>query len=426
MAKLTEGYYHCVECGALFEAAIKDIEEQRCSVCGNRPTGGEFLTEGADELLAKESASVGRESGELLPRASGKLHGVNHDTQDIYEATVATMDAQRESRHGRVKRSKRKKSKGHRRWVFVLVWIVVMAAVIVGVEYFGGGDDDMGSVAQLENAEQDLRMVAAKEKKRGLIIEASIPECEQVMMAFLDATSAAAKAQHVYQGVQLSGVMNRYYRDVIGFSSERSKVKIVRAELLNDFPQRTLGALCLNGEGEKWEAVFLMVGGEWKIDWKAIVRYDDRSWPLFTAGKEGDEGEFRLYVRVRDTNEDFEQKEMSLVFYKPTMFLKGEFRGVASSPVRVLIDSDLGRAMMKVAEQDKDREGSKEILQDAYGLRIGYMDPSRYHRVRVKMRLHKDVDTKGREKPRIELLQILADDWYGVVHEGKTPVVKDK
>ena len=425
MTKLTKGYYHCVECGALFEAPIKEIADQRCAVCGSRPTGGDFSTEEADDLLAKEAVSPGREPAELLPRASGKLHGVNHDTQDIYEATVATMDAQKESRHGRVKRTKRKEPKGHRRWVFVLVWLVVMVAVIAGVKYFGA-NDDVDSATQTVDTEQEQRMADAKEKKRSLIIEASVPSCEQVMMQFFDATSSAAKAQYVYQGVKLSGVMNRYYRDAIGFASERSKVKIVRAELLSDFPHRTVGALCLNERGEKWEVVFVMVGGEWKIDWKSLVRYDDRSWPLFPAGKEGDEGEFRLYVRVRDANEDFEQKEMSLVFYKPTMFLKDEFRGGASTPVRILIDSDLGRKMMVLVEQDKEREGSKDILQDAYGLRVGYMDPSRYHRVRVKMRLHKDLDRNGREKPRMEVLHILADDWYGIEHQDKTPVMKDK
>ena len=139
------------------------------------------------------------------------------------------------------------------------------------------------------------------------------------------------------------------------------------------------------------------------------MRYDDRSWSLFPAGKEGAEGEFRLYMRVRDTNEDFEQKEMSLVFYKPTMFFKDEYRGVASDPVMVRIDSDLGRRIAALLDQEDALE--KVIRKDVHGLSIGLIDPSRYHRVRVKMRLHKE--GRNDKDSRLELLEILANHWYG-------------
>jgi len=402
MATLTKGYYHCLECGALFEAELKDPSNQRCSVCGNPPTGKIFLeTEKGQPARQPESDS------QLQPRAAGKLHGVNQDTQDIYEATMATISAQKESRSGRVKRTKRREKKGGRGVMFAGVWLVLMLGVVGAVKYFG--EDD--SVAEVGDDGQQARMLAAQEKKNRLIIEAAVPACEKVMMQFFAAPSAAAKSQYVYHSVKLSGVMSRYYRDVLSFSASNSKVKIVRADLLQGFSTRTIGAICLNEQGLKWETVFVLDENEWKLDWKSLVRYDAQSWSLFPAGDEGDEGKFRLYLRVRDSNEDLEQKEMSLVFYKPTMYIKDEFRGLASAPVRVLIDSDLGRKISQLVELDKERVNSKEMIQDSHGLKIVYMDPSRYHRVRVKMSLHKV--GKDRNKSKMELLEILANDWYG-------------
>lgn len=413
MATLTKGYYHCLECGALFEAGIKGTRDQRCSICGHPPTG-KILVGSEEETLTSSSVETEKSSGErkasreLSPRPSLKRHGINQDTQEIYEATLAQMEAQMESRHGRVSRIKRIGKEGGRRWVFVAVWLVVMLGVVALFE-MGGGGDQLDSVDQDGGAAREQRDIAAEKQKQTRMVNEAIPGCEESMSEFLSATSAAAKAQFVYQGVKLSGVMNRYYRDELSFLAPDSRVKIIRAELLEGFKMSAIGALCLNSLGEKWEVVFIFDDEEWKIDWPSLVRYSDRSWSLFPAGKEGDEGEFRLYMRVRDTDEDLEQKEMSLVFYKPTMFFKDEYRGVASDPVTVLIDSDLGRSVLSLLDQEDPVE--KELRKDVHGLSVGLIDPSRYHRVRVKMRLHKE--GKNDKDSRMELLEILDNHWYG-------------
>jgi len=407
MATLTKGYYHCLECGAIFEAELKDSSDQRCPICGHPPTG-KILVGNEEETYTPSVEAKEKKPSEFSPSPSVKRHGVNHDTQDIYEATMATIDAQKESRSGRVTRVKRKGKKGGRRWVFVVGWLVLMIGTIALFEIFGP-DEESDSVAQNGDAALDQREASAEEQKNRLMIDAAIPACEKSMTEFLAATSAAAKAQYVYQGVKLSGVMNRYYRDELSFSASVGSVKIIRTELLEGFNMDALGALCTNSQGEKWEAIFIFDEDEWKIDWASLVRYDDRSWPLFPAGEEGDEGEFRLYMRVRDTNEDFEQKEMSLVFYKPTMFFKDEYRGFASAPVTVPIDSDLGRRISALLDQEDAVE--KVIRKDVHGLSVGLIDPSRYHRVRVKMRLHKE--GRNDKNIRVELLEILANHWYG-------------
>jgi len=400
MVKLSRGYYHCLECGALFEAALKDMSEQRCSVCGKPPTGGD---------LARMKLAQPKSASALSPRPLVKLHGVSRDSQDIFEATKASLETAEEDHDDRVRHSKRKEVKKNTAKLIVGVWIVLMIGVVFLVKYLGS-DDELSSSVVAQDQETVALAEAREVKNRQRVVDSALPACQRVMAGFQSASSAAGKAQFVYQGVKLSGVMDRHYQNELLYSSMESQGQIIRAELLDGFPMTAIGAICMNKQGEQWEVVFVLDDKEWKIDWMSMVRYDAESWSYFPAGKEGDEGEFRLYMRVRDSNEDFERKEMSLVFYKPTMRFKGEFEAVASSPVSVLIDSDLGRKISELLDNE-DIETWK-TRKDKHGLSVGVMDPSRYHRVRVRMRLHRE--GKNGRNSRFELLDILANDWYGV------------
>jgi len=401
MVKLSRGYYHCLECGALFEAALKDLGEQRCSVCGKPPTGGD---------LARMKQTQPNAASELTPRPSVKLHGVSRDSHDIFEATKASSETAEEEHDDRVRHSKRKEVRRNTGRVYVAVWIVLMIGVVFLVKYLGS-DDELNSTVGAQDQE-DVALAEAREvQNRQRVVDDALPACQRAMSGFQSASSAAGKAQFVYQGVKLSGVMDRHYKDELIYSSAEIQGQIISAELLDGFPMSAIGAICMNKQGEQWEVVFVLDDNkEWKIDWMSMVRYDAESWSFFPAGKEGDEGEFRLYMRVRDSNEDFERKEMSLVFYKPTMRFKGEFEAVASTPVSVLIDSDLGRQISELLEKE-DIETWK-TRKDLHGFSVGLLDPSRYHRVRVRMRLHRE-GRNGRNS-RFELLDILANDWYGV------------
>lgn len=407
MARLSKGYYHCLECGALFEAVLKDPREQRCSHCGKPPMGD--WGGGEDGLVAKVKLGLPRSGETLSPRPSAKVHGVSRDSQDIFEATKVSLSSPQEERDDKVSHSKRKEGKGSKPWLIVGVWLALMVGVVVLVKSLGS--DELSDSTRMTQDEESKSLVAARkaiEKKR--VVDEALPACQQAMIGFQRATTAAGKSQFVYQGVRLSGVMDRHYRDEFSYSSADRLGEIVRAELLDGFSQPAIGAICKNKTGEHWEVVFVFDREEWKIDWLSMVRYDDQPWLLFPAGKDGEEGEFRLYMRVRDSNEDFERKEMSLVFYKPTMRFKTEFEGRASIPVKVLIDSDLGRSITELL--DKEDIQTWKTRKDKYGLSVGLIDPSRYHRVQVTMRLHKE--GKDGRNLRLELLEILANDWYGL------------
>jgi len=347
MANLTRGYFHCVECETLFEAQVVAIDEQRCPVCGSPPTG-------------KKLAS-----------------------------------------RGRVKRSKRAKKGGNKIVILLVVWFLLMALTIGVVKFFTHEDEDSGVTTEKMTAREKLQE-EAELKRSQLFVQKEAPACKLAISQFLNSHSSAGKAQSVYQGRDLTSEMSRYYEKNPTFSSTRSHIKLLRAELLKNTLNQTIGALCANSQEEAFEVIFVRVGEEWKVDWKSIVRFDTRSWSLFPSGSDGDEGEFRLYMRVRDSNKELNTDTINLVFYKPKIYLKGEFRGIPSSTVSVAVDSEVGQKILKLVEREDD------MAKDQHGLSTGLLDPPGYHRVRVKMKLNKE----GGEHS-FELLDILANHWYG-------------
>lgn len=395
MAKIEQGHYHCVECGSLFEAPVVAYQEQRCPVCGNPPSG-KVLAGTQLDRAAVSGATQNLQASTLAP----ELHGVSQDARDISEATI---EAQGKGKRGRVKRKKRKGKKRRKIYTFLGVWALLMVATVLLVKHFSADEEDtVEDLQAVEDRENKIKAYEAQKKR--MVLQAAVPECEAVLTSFLNAPSAAAKAQYVYQGAKLSGVMSRHYRNNPSFSSTRSNVRVVWSDTLGFGGKKVIGTVCRNSLGEKFEAVFVNTGSEWKLDWLSLVRHDAKPWALFQAGADGNEGEFRLYMRVRDSNNNLDQQEMSVVFYKPSMYVKTEFTGLASSPVPVKSGSPLG---MKIKEM---LASEGEEKRDARGLPTGEFDPPGFHRVRVRLKLHK----KGSAPSSFELLEIISADWYGI------------
>lgn len=393
--RLTSGHYHCIECGSLFESEILESRDLRCPICGHPPTGrilaGTELDKGTIPVVRS------RNPGISPPR---ELHGVNRDAQEIYEATMASRDTKR---RGRVKRTKRREKRNPKVWFMLGGWFALMVVVVSLAKVLSSKEDDL-AIPSVTDQERQRMKEEAEASERRMLVEASVSECGQAVSGFLNAPSPEGKAQYVYQGEKIVSVMNRYYLRNPSFSATQGDVRMVRGELLNVEGRKVIGALCRNSLGEWFEVVFIYKNQEWKIDWHSLVRYDEKAWSMFTSGEDGDEGEFRLYMRVRDSNKELDLGEMSVVFYKPKIYLKTEFSGLASKSVRVPIDSELGR---RIREIQKSGDGSGK---DAYGYTKEGVDPPGYHRVKVRMRLHK----KPGEETRMELLEILANHWYGI------------
>lgn len=383
MAKLDKGHYHCIECDTLYEAAVVKLSDQRCPACGNPPSGRVLSGGGKDYKVLSASDP----------------HGVSEDTKDINEAAVK---AQKKKNHGKVKRTKRKSKKSSKVIAFITLWLVLMIATILIVKHFSSADDE--AVAQFEvEKEREKKRIAYEEQMKRAIVKQALPECQQAITDFFMASSPAAKAQRVYQGAKLSGIMSRYYRNNPTFSSTRSMIQIMWANSLEFEGKLVIGAICRNSVNENFEVVFVKSKNEWKIDWLSLVRFDPAPWALFQIGEDGDEGVFRLYMRVRDSNKDLDQQEMSIVFYKPNIFTKGDYSELASPSVSVKLASPIGSKILNMVDRE-------ESVEDEMGYPTGKIDPPGYHRVRVRVKLHK----RKKFAPDIELLEIIDSHWYGI------------
>ena len=359
---MTKGHFHCIECGALFKAEIVALKKQRCSVCGHPPTGKKLAV--------------------------------------TAQLKVDTLDHAKEQQNDSTKRIKRKKKKNHAIFVMLVTWALLMGLTVGLVKYFSAEEDEG---RQVDNSAERERLQLEIEKKQAAeVMKAALPECEKAITQFMNAVSAGAKAQFVYQGRELATEMSRYYSKNPTFSATRSVVKIRNAQLLQNTSNQVIGGLCVNAEGEFFEAIFVHSEGEWKIDWQALVRFDTKQWSLFPSGNDGDEGEFRLYMRVRDSNKQSNSDTINLVFYKPEIYFKETFSGTPSSTVRVATDSDEGKLILKLTAEDA------QSKKDEFGSSMKSIDPAGYHRVRVKMKLHKE-----ESESRLELLEFLSTHWYG-------------
>lgn len=379
MAIPTKGYFYCKECGALFEAQVIGREKQRCEVCGNPPTGKKF---GAVSPLHKDA-------------------GNSPEGQPVEPE----------------KKMRRKRKKRHVVAMIFIVWLLLMALTVFGVKYFSKQDNSIEDPVALEERKKLYRELE-REQRNVLTIKEAMPVIKKLIIDFMKATTAEAKAQFVYQGRDIVTEMSRYYNQNSVLAVSEGSLKLQSASLLQNTDKETILVRFINPKKESYEIIFIRSKGEWKIDWRALVRFNSRSWPLFLLGNDGGEGEFRLYMRVKNTNMGANPDVINVAFYKPEIVRKGEFRAVSSPNVEVAADSEAGRLILQLVNAKKDNEEAKEKSENS----LKAFDPPGYYRVRVKMKLHKE----GSEK-RLELLDILATHWYsdGVMKASEEQEAED-
>lgn len=325
--------------------------------------------------------------------ADGDARFGHHDGMSAHE--YGPDKAGREAEPGDGKLADEQKVAGQLRFIFIM-WIVLIALVVSIVIQFNRVKDEpemqTNTTAASENSlpsEKQARVFA-------------LPKCVDAIKGFLKASSASAKAQYVYNGVNLSREMEAYYASRANFYPEQVDIRIVKQRELQISGMDAIGTICQTEAGERFEVVFIRDGNDWKIEWKSFVRYSETDWSLFTSMEDGAEADFRLYMRIMDVGEDLAGDDIMVKFYKPDVFRGREFDGHASDSVRVSAYSAQGQLIGDIAGNMVAKR------EDLVGLKIADFDPEHFHRVRVRMRVRK---TDG-EDPRLEVVELLAHHWY--------------
>ena len=394
MSNLIKGYYHCNECDSLFESQVIGADLQDCPHCGKAVAGiveiGPKLGVDDDFCLSDDEDDFDQnlaKTGEAGADDKGNDKQVDGDVGEITEK-------QRVARQLRL---------------ISIAWISLVVTAVAVVIYF----NQAGEESSISAKTQQKQLQQAEADKQS--IKLALPKCMKAIKGFLNASSAAAKAQYVYDGVRLSREMEAFYATRPSFRPELKQVRAVHYQSLDIPGVYAIGTICQSEQGERFEVVFIRDGKEWKIEWKSFVRYSESDWTLFTSMANGEEADFRLYMRVMDVGEDLAGGDVLVKFYKPDVFRGRGFDGYASEGVRIPAYGVQGKVVSEMASQKETADGYDHV-----GLRVSDFDPEHYHRVRVRMRLLKNSE----QEPRLELVRIISNHWYdpAIVQASGLPV----
>jgi rRNA maturation endonuclease Nob1 len=384
MSNLIEGYYHCNECDSLFESQVIGADLQDCPHCGKAVAG---IAEIGPEL-GMDDGFLSRDDEDSLDQNLVRAGDLVSGGKTNEKQADADVDVEQTTEKEKVARQLR---------LISIAWISLVVSAVAVVIYFNQAGDvpSISAQAEQKNTEQ-----IETEKQA---IKLALPKCMKVIKGFINASSAAAKAQYVYNGVRLSREMEAFYATRPSFRPQLTQVRAVHYQALDIPGLYAIGTICQSDVGERFEVVFIRDGKEWKIEWKSFVRYSESDWTPFTSKANGEEAEFRLYMRVMDVGEDLADGDVLVKFYKPDVLRGRGFDGYASEGVRIPAYSVQGKVVSEMVSQEEAVDGYDHV-----GLKVSGFDPEHYHRVRVRMRLLKNAE----QQTRLELVRIIANHWY--------------
>ncbi len=278
-------------------------------------------------------------------------------------------------------------------------WLLFLVGIVVAAHSLWPGRF-VTPAAKVETA-----VKAAEDAEDMALLDEAGPHCITSLSGFLAATSPEEQNQFVRTPVDTAPRMARFYNmnpigtiDAKTLSSQGAAV--VRLPGLN--------AVELNlssPDGRLLDAVFIKENEEWLLDWEHYARYSDYPWPLFLAGNGEAEGEFRLLVRERLTEERKSEATLSLVLYAPRF---GYANDTGFQSPEFLVRRETRNGKLLDAAFKLERAGKR-----VFGVKLRGTNPEGLIRVRAKIRRF-EVDGER----RFEIKDIIACHWYSVDDPG--------
>ena len=342
----TRRWYHCWNCGDVFHVPAAQGVPERCPSCGRDPVAVEAPPPAAARPSRKTS-----------------------------ERVVAKRTA----------------------WRFIFGWVVALVVLGGMIRWFQVAGDDK------EEATFEV-MTEAERTKR----EAYGP-CLAALKAFFSQVAPEGRAAHVADPATTLGKMVRMSEEQQVMSTEEEP-EALRFDLIETPRGKTIDSSWRIGQ-RRYDVAFYRDGdGSWKLDWEAMARFSERSWPLFVAGVGADEGEFRVLVRRRAVGK--KRDTLSLVLMGPRPGFP-ERIGAQSPEVRVDPKSRVGRIVEAAL-------AAKEQGVGAYGSKAAENDPAGAARMRVK------VKRTGEAEKTFHLQDVVACHWLAIDDLGIRPKTEEE
>ncbi|MGB2403371.1 MAG: hypothetical protein ACPIA7_08165 [Akkermansiaceae bacterium] len=398
MVSLVEGYYHCDQCGSIFEAQILGVSQQTCSRCGHLLTGGDHAPAEIDfeaDLACREQSSVMNDGTSGQDVDSNKASVISEADKVAHDPPLVAQ----------------KKRAAQQMKLIAISWLVFVVVVVAIVFYFNRSSAKFAT--ETRSSQQELEKQKDAEKQK---MKLALPKCMMVIKSFVNAKTASAKAQFVHDGVRLSREMEAYYAEQADFRTPLLQARPIYYHALNISGADAIGAICQTDTGERFEVIFILQDGEWKIEWKSFVRYSEHDWSTFLTGAGADEAEFRLYMRVMDVREDLAAGDVLVQFYKPDIFRGHKFDGYASDVIRVPAYSIQGKLLRDMIQRADETKGG-----DLVGMQFADFDPKQLHRVRARMRSK----INAKQELEVHLVRLIANHWYDPVVVEKSGLAEE-
>ncbi|MGJ8678388.1 MAG: hypothetical protein ACSHX0_12795 [Akkermansiaceae bacterium] len=369
--EILRGYYHCIRCDSIFAADIENKSSQKCAQC----------------------------------------HGLSSVKLDV--DSDGYVENHKLSREGEVKRHQKTKParSGSIKKKLVFVYkvfavIAVLLVVLAGLKMMLKMQADTQKVyvsGAYEIANKEMKLASNS------FLQIAIPELEQVLQQFEFSKSTEAKLPYIHDRSKVSYEFRQYYKKNFTMLFSENEWSIDDAFLLSKVRPMVIGAIISDELGNRSELQFVKEYDTWRIDWESYVCFNRISWDEINELPDKSEEVFRFYMRVMKMDETASDEETTLLFYPAVKNSDEGFSGYVPISIRIPNDGLVAQQVedaLKVNEDDDDFE---------YRQMISEIDPEGYHRVRVKLRVRKG----DLIKPSFELVDIIADDWYGFKYDGK-------
>ncbi len=297
----------------------------------------------------------------------------------------------------RVRRLKKrpKKEKHLNLILFLAGWISVIAIIFFLFR--------LGEEKSAPSEEQEDQQVLNEQVIKKQVLRRFLPEVSRSFKRFLNHPTNNGREQFIHSPADLAMSFANHYR-LNPFIAPRSSIKIAATNVIRlsekDFGIETIWK---DEEGQLLGAVHLWDGEGWKLDWENFARYSSISWSRFRSELGGREGQFRLLVRKRETEDD--GKSFDLSFYRAPVLYEDadEYRVTESPEVEVRTESELGQEFLKLWEKHlADEPPFGSILAKA-------LDPSNGMRINVTLAWEKNAQGES----KMVLKEILGVSWFG-------------
>ncbi len=302
----------------------------------------------------------------------------------------------------------RKRKKSRLAAKLVIAWVCltgVIALAVLAVRFMNRNVE--ANVARPANHETVL---LPNESERELINKV-LPLANTNLSGFIAVTAPEQRNQFVRDPISTAQKMAAFYSLNPVARIAPASLKNSGSAVLNLSKGKALETTWTSADGHDLDAVFMLDGEEWRLDWDHFVRFSDYPWPLFLAGSGPTIGEFRLLARERLAEERKAAETISVVFYAPRFGNPGE-AGPQSPEFLIQRDSEDGKLLVAAFAMRKDHKRP-------FAVKLENEDPTDLIRVRIRVR--RAESETGR---KYELEKVIACHWYSEDSTGVPPAAQ--